>query len=163
MLPHAQYSVTRSLTTVVSDRVFLLCGWPSKTLRNFLKSSSSLQMDIVLIRLRQWNLQKPSWICRKTKFNNRSGTVVYRTVEYWNRRPVGCEDMPRKSIDIRFSDYPILWKRGYCILFLPSGEDGCGQSPQNGSRDTSLVGFVATPQGFNHLICNFQGSMKPIF
>ena len=100
---------------------------------------------------------------QKTKFNNRSGTVVNKTVEYRNRRPTGCEDMPRKSIDIRFSDYPILLKRGYCTLFLPSGEDGCGQSPQNGSRDTSLVWVGATPQGLNHLICNFQGSMKPIF
>ena len=36
---------------------------------------------------------------------NRSGAVVKRTVEY--RSLSFGEDMPRKSLDIRFSDYPI--------------------------------------------------------
>lgn len=34
---------------------------------------------------------------QKTKFNNRNGTVVNKTVEYRNRRPTGCEDM-RESL-----------------------------------------------------------------
>jgi hypothetical protein len=36
----------------------------------------------------------------------RSGTVVKETVEY--RSGFFCEDMPRKFLDIRFSEYPFL-------------------------------------------------------
>lgn len=53
-----------------------------------------------------------------------SRVVVRRTVEY---RSTECKDMPRKSLDIRHMDYPSPKKR--CSLFLPSGEDGFGQSP----------------------------------
>jgi len=36
--------------------------------------------------------------------------------------------------------------------------------PANGSRDESLVGFGATPQGLKTTnICNFRGSFEPIF
>ena len=49
------------------------------------------------------------------------------------------EDMPRKSLDIRFTDYPIPLV-SKCACWPASGEDGCGQSPQNGSRDESLAG-----------------------
>ncbi len=36
--------------------------------------------------------------------------------------------------------------------------------PANGSRDESLVGFGAMPQGLKNInICNFQGSFEPIF
>ena len=41
---------------------------------------------------------------------NRSGTVVKRTVEY--RSLCFGEDMPRKSLDIRFPDYPISSEKG---------------------------------------------------
>lgn len=54
------------------------------------------------------------------------------SIEPWNTGTdsfAGCEDMPRKSIDIKFSDYPVQQKRDNCALFLPSGEDGLGQSP----------------------------------
>ena len=50
----------------------------------------------------------------------------------WNTETGGaavCEDMPRKSIDIKLSEYPVQQKREHCALFLPSGEDGSGQSP----------------------------------
>lgn len=63
---------------------------------------------------------------------HRSGTVVNRT---WNTGTDGfadCEDMPRKSIDIKFPDHPVQQKRGNCALFLPSGEDGFGQRPKMG-------------------------------
>jgi hypothetical protein len=40
---------------------------------------------------------------------NRSGTVVKGTVEY---RSASHEDMPRKFLDIRFSDYPIQTEKG---------------------------------------------------
>ena len=49
------------------------------------------------------------------------------------------EDMPRKSLDIRFTDYPVSKERR-CAPFPASGEDRCGQSPQIGSRDESLAG-----------------------
>ena len=54
------------------------------------------------------------------------------SIEPWNTGTDGfasCEDMPRKSIDNKFSDYPIQQKRGNYALFLPSGEDGLGQRP----------------------------------
>ena len=38
-----------------------------------------------------------------------SGTVVKETVEY---RSATHEDMPRKFLDIRFSDYPISAEKG---------------------------------------------------
>ena len=54
------------------------------------------------------------------------------SIEPWNTEAGGtadCEDMPRKSIDIRLTDHPLQQKRGKCTLFLHSGEDGFGQSP----------------------------------
>ena len=55
--------------------------------------------------------------------------------------------MPRKSLDIRTTDYPCYREKGSTALFPASGEDGSGQSPDNGSRGWSLVGFGARPQG----------------
>ena len=70
------------------------------------------------------------------------------SIEPWNTgTAAGGEDMPRKSIDIRLTDDPVKQKRGLLRPFPASGEDGSGQSPGNGSRDWSLVGFGATPQG----------------
>ena len=83
-----------------------------------------------------------------------SGSVVKGTVEYRNSRrsrlhasaepPVGtggaaCEDMPRKSLDISFTDHPLVPERSPCS-FPASGEDGSGQRPGKGSRDWSLAG-----------------------
>ena len=59
---------------------------------------------------------------------NRSGTVVKRTVEY--RSLFFGEDMPRKSLDIRFPDHPISAGKGQLRLLLPSGEDRSGQRPE---------------------------------
>ena len=70
------------------------------------------------------------------------------SIEPWNTAAdgnAGCEDMPRKSIDIKLTDYPVLQKRGYCALFLPSGEDGCGQSPLMGQGTSPLWVLRATP------------------
>ena len=39
------------------------------------------------------------------------------------------EDMPRKPLDIRFTDYPGQRERGISP-FPASGEDGSGQSPE---------------------------------
>ena len=53
------------------------------------------------------------------------------SIEPWNTGTdgfVGCEDMPRKSIDNEFSDYPIQQKRGNYALFLSSGENGLGNA-----------------------------------
>ena len=66
----------------------------------------------------------------------------------WNTAAAGragCEDMPRKPIDIRPTDYPVLLKKGGCALFLPSGEDGCGQSPLMGQGTGPLWVLRATP------------------
>ena len=43
------------------------------------------------------------------------------SIEPWNTGTggaAGCEDMPRKSIDIRLTDHPLQQKRGKCTLFL---------------------------------------------
>ena len=74
-----------------------------------------------------------------------SGTVVNRTVEYRSSRQTGCEDMPRKFIDIKFSDYPVQQKRGNCALFLPSGEDRSGQRPEMGQGTGPLRVLRAAP------------------
>lgn len=92
------------------------------------------------------------------------------SIEPWNTGAggtAGCEDMPRKSIDIKLTDYPDLQKRGNCTLFLPSGEDGFGQSPKLGQGASPLWVLRATPYALGELIginiCNFQGSFEPIF
>ena len=70
------------------------------------------------------------------------------SIEPWNTGAGGiadCEDMPRKSIDIKFTDNPIQQKRGNCTLFLPSGEDGFGQSPLIGQGTGPLRVLRAAP------------------
>lgn len=60
--------------------------------------------------------------------------------------------MPRKSIDIRLTDYPIKQKRGIYALFLPSGEDGFGQSPKMGQGTSSLWGLGQRPKALNKFV-----------
>ena len=70
------------------------------------------------------------------------------SIEPWNTGAGGsadCEDMPRKSIDIRLTDNPSQQKRGNCTLFLPSGEDGFGQSPIMGQGTSPLQVLRAEP------------------
>ena len=88
----------------------------------------------------------------------------------WNTGTGGaavCEDMLRKSIDIKLSEYPVQQKREHCALFLPSGEDGSGQSPGLSQRTDSLRVRTAIlwdlGEPFGIYICNFQGSFEPIF
>lgn len=70
------------------------------------------------------------------------------SIEPWNTGTggaAGCEDMPRKSIDIKLTDDPVQQKRGKCALFLPSGEDGFGQSPIMGQETGPLRVLRAAP------------------
>ena len=70
------------------------------------------------------------------------------SIEPWNTGTdgaAGCEDMPRKSIDRKFTDDPLRQKRGNCALFLPSGEDGFGQSPKLGQGIGPLRVLRAAP------------------
>ncbi len=70
------------------------------------------------------------------------------SIEPWNTGTGGtadCEDMPRKSIDIKLTDYPVQQKRGICALFLPSGEDGFGRSPLMGQGIGPLRVLRAAP------------------
>ena len=70
------------------------------------------------------------------------------SIEPWNTGTggaAGCEDMPRKSIDIRLTDHPLQQKRGKCTLFLHSGEDGFGQSPKLGQGTGPLRVLRAAP------------------
>ena len=70
------------------------------------------------------------------------------SIEPWNTGTDGaavCEDMPRKSIDMKLTDDPGQQKRGNCALFLPSGEDGFGQSPIMGQGTGPLRVLRAAP------------------
>lgn len=70
------------------------------------------------------------------------------SIEAWNTGAdgyAGREDMPRKSIDIRLTEYPVQQKRGNSLLFLPSGEDGSGQSPEMGQGTSPLRVLRAEP------------------
>ena len=58
--------------------------------------------------------------------------------------PSGGEDMPRKSIDIRLTVHSVPAEKGQLRLFLPSGEDGCGQSPHMGQGTSPLQVLRAT-------------------
>jgi ATP-binding cassette subfamily B protein IrtA len=80
-----------------------------------------------------------------TAFSYTDDIAQVRTIVGEVSEVLSCEDMQRKSIDIKFSDYPIQQKRGSCALFLPSGEDGLGQSPKMGQGTGSLWVLRATP------------------
>ena len=70
---------------------------------------------------------------QQTILSMQKNSTAAPSIEPWNTEAddfAGCEDMPRKSIDIKFTDYPVQQKRGNCTLFLPSGEDGFGQRPE---------------------------------
>ena len=65
------------------------------------------------------------------------------SIEPWNTGADGiavCEDMPRKSVDIRLTDYPVPAEKGAAAPFscLPA-RMGSGNA-RNGSRDKSLAG-----------------------
>ena len=77
------------------------------------------------------------------------------SIEPWNTTTDGyadCEDMPRKSVDKKFPDDPVQQKRGNCTLFLPSGEDGFGQSPKSGQGTSPLWGLGQGPKVLKPLI-----------
>ena len=53
------------------------------------------------------------------------------SIEPWNTGADGsavCEDMPRKSVDIRFTDYPISQKRGSCAFSCLPARTGSGRA-----------------------------------
>ncbi|EFC99416.1 hypothetical protein CLOSTHATH_02375 [Hungatella hathewayi DSM 13479] len=71
-----------------------------------------------------------------------SGVVVRRTVEY---RSASREDMPRKSLDIKLTDYPFSAEKGQLHPFPAFRRGRVRAEPENGSRDKSLAGFRAAP------------------
>ena len=53
------------------------------------------------------------------------------SIEPWNTGTdgaAGCEDMPRKSIDRKFTDDPLREKRGNCTLFCLPARTGLGRA-----------------------------------
>ena len=50
------------------------------------------------------------------------------------------EDMPRKSIDIKLTDYPIPAEKGQLRPFPALRRGRVRAEPENGSRDESLAG-----------------------
>ena len=65
------------------------------------------------------------------------------SIEPWNTATdgnTGCEDMPRKSIDIRLTDYPVSAEKGQLRPFPAFRRGRVRAEPENGSRDWSLAG-----------------------
>ena len=60
------------------------------------------------------------------------------SIEPWNTGAggsAGCEDMPRKSIDIRLTEDPVSQKRGLLRPFPAIRRGRVRAEPENGSRD----------------------------
>ena len=73
----------------------------------------------------------------------RSTGAELLSIEPWNTEAdgaAGCEDMPRKSIDIRLTDNPVLQKRGQLRPFPDFRRGRVRAEPDFGSRDWSLAG-----------------------
>ena len=62
------------------------------------------------------------------------------SIEPWNTAAAGCEDMPRKSVDIKLSDYPVPAEKGLLRPFPAFRRGWVRAKPDNGSRDESLAG-----------------------
>ena len=65
------------------------------------------------------------------------------SIEPWNTAAdgsAGCEDMPRKSIDIKLTDYPIPAEKGQLRPFPAFRRGRVRAEPENGSRDWSFAG-----------------------
>ena len=65
------------------------------------------------------------------------------SIEPWNTAAAGnagCEDMPRKSIDIRLTDNPVTAEKGQLRPFPASRRGRVRAEPENRSRDWSLAG-----------------------
>ncbi len=92
------------------------------------------------------------------------------SIEPWNTGTggaAGCEDMPRKSIDIRLTDHPLAAEKGQVHPFPAFRRGRVRAEPEIRSRDWSLAGSqgsaLALGELFDVNICNFQGSVEPIF
>ena len=65
------------------------------------------------------------------------------SIDPWNTAAdgiAGCEDMPRKSIDIRLTDYPVPTEKEQLRPFPAFRRGRVRAEPENGSRDESLAG-----------------------
>ena len=65
------------------------------------------------------------------------------SIEPWNTGAGGiadCEDMPRKSIGIKLTDYPIPAEKGELRPFPAFRRGRVRAEPVNGSRGKSLAG-----------------------
>lgn len=78
--------------------------------------------------------------------------------------PSGGENMPRKSVDIRLTDYPVKQKRGQLRPFPAFRRGQVRAEPEYEARGWSLVGFGATPQGLKLPISAiFKVRVSPFF
>ena len=65
------------------------------------------------------------------------------SIEPWNTTAdgtAGCEDMPRKSIDIKLTDHRVPAEKGLLRPFPAFWQGRVRAAPDNGSRDESLAG-----------------------
>lgn len=65
------------------------------------------------------------------------------SIEPWNTgtgSAADCEDMPRKSIDIRLTEHPVQQKRGHLRPFPALRRGRVRAAPEIGSRDGALAG-----------------------
>lgn len=72
----------------------------------------------------------------------------------WNTGAPQREDMPRKPIDIKPTDYPVIWKRGLRTLFpLPAGT-GLGRAQVMGQGTGPYT--VVYRKSVNCLTCDIS-------
>ena len=65
------------------------------------------------------------------------------SIEPWNTATdgiAGCEDMPRKPVDIKLTDYPVFAEKGQLRPFPAFQRGRVRAEPENGSRDWSFAG-----------------------
>ena len=68
--------------------------------------------------------------------------------EPWNTGTGGgavCEDMPRKSLDIRFTDHPLVKGKGQLRLSLLPARTGPGRAREKGQGTSPLRVLRAAP------------------
>ena len=59
--------------------------------------------------------------------------------------PFAVEDMPRKSLDIRFTDNPLVMRKKHLLLSLPPARTGLGVAQVSGQGTSPLQVLRAAP------------------
>ncbi|MFQ9800991.1 MAG: hypothetical protein ACLR23_21000 [Clostridia bacterium] len=85
------------------------------------------------------------------------------SIEPWNTGTGGtadCEDMPRKSVDIRLTEHPVQQKRGCCAFSCHPARTGSGSARNRvrGAEHPVDVRFAPTGTECRRFLAGSQGS-----